>query len=80
MRGLHVVVFGGLVGESRKQGVDREGARRALRQIGARVYEKDAQRLEKNGQPFWILGLGDQFAYYVGTPAGWAGSSRRPAR
>lgn len=50
-----------------------ESARRALRQMGAQVYENDALRLEKNGRPFWILGLADQLAEYRGESAGWRG-------
>lgn len=50
-----------------------EGARRALKQMGARVYENDAVRLTKNGQPFWLLGLGDQMALYMGKSLGWRG-------
>ncbi|HEY8162033.1 MAG: metallophosphoesterase [Methylocystis sp.] len=50
-----------------------EGARRALTQMGARVYENDAMRLTKNGKPFWILGLGDQMADYLGPRLGWGG-------
>ena len=48
--------------------VQREGqgltnARRALEASGIPVYENDAKRLSKNGQPFWLAGLGDQLAY-----------------
>lgn len=48
--------------------VQREGqgltnSRRALEAVGIPVYENDAKRLSKNGQPFWIAGLGDQLAY-----------------
>ena len=31
--------------------------------VGIPVYENDAKRLAKNGQPFWLAGLGDQLAY-----------------
>lgn len=44
---------------------DAEAARAALKQMGARLYENDAMRLEKNGEPFWILGLADQLAEWV---------------
>jgi uncharacterized protein len=37
-------------------------AGRALQNAGIAVYENDAVRFEKNGQPFWIAGLGDQGA------------------
>lgn len=50
-----------------------ESVRRALKQMGARVYENDALRLEKNGQGFWLLGLGDQMATYRGRGRGWRG-------
>jgi predicted MPP superfamily phosphohydrolase len=48
--------------------VQREGqgptiARRALEAAGIPVYENDAQRLSKDGRPFWLAGLGDQLAY-----------------
>ncbi len=48
--------------------VQREGqgptiARRALEAAGIPVYENDAQRLIKDGRPFWLAGLGDQLAY-----------------
>ena len=36
--------------------------RRALEAAGIPVYENDAVRLEKDGQPFWLAGLGDQVA------------------
>ena len=42
-----------------------ESVRRALRASGASVLENDAQRLTKDGQPFWIVGLGDQMAHPV---------------
>jgi predicted MPP superfamily phosphohydrolase len=47
--------------------------RRALGHMGARVYENDALRLTKDGQPFWLLGLGDQMADYMGERIGWRG-------
>jgi predicted MPP superfamily phosphohydrolase len=48
--------------------VQRDGqgptvARRALEASGIPVYENDAQRLTKDGRPFWLAGLGDQLAY-----------------
>jgi predicted MPP superfamily phosphohydrolase len=36
--------------------------RRALEKSGIPVYENDAVRLKKEGQPFWLAGLGDQLA------------------
>ena len=38
-------------------------ARRALEEAGIPVYENDVLRLTKDGQPFWIAGLGDQWAF-----------------
>jgi len=39
-----------------------EGVRRALRSAGIDVLENHALRVTKNGQPFWVAGLGDQIA------------------
>lgn len=36
----------------------------ALEDAGIPVYENDALRMEKNGQPFWLAGLGDQWAFW----------------
>ena len=48
--------------------VQRDGqgptaARRALEAAGIPVYENDARRLNKDGRPFWLAGLGDQLAF-----------------
>lgn len=43
-------------------GDDAASVRRALVQAGVKVLENDAVRLTKNGQPFWVAGLGDQLA------------------
>jgi hypothetical protein len=40
--------------------------RRALEDAGLPVYENDAARLVKQGRPFWIAGLGDQWAIWYG--------------
>jgi predicted MPP superfamily phosphohydrolase len=45
-------------------------ARRALERVGIPVYENDAVRLDKAGQPFWIAGLGDQIAFRLGKVRG----------
>ena len=37
-----------------------------LRKAGIPVYENDARRLSKDGQPFWLAGLGDQWAFQRG--------------
>lgn len=39
-------------------------ARQALEAAGIPVYENDAVRLEKDGLPFWVAGLGDQWAFW----------------
>lgn len=39
-------------------------ARRALEAAGIPVYENDVVRLEKRGMPFWLAGLGDQWAFW----------------
>lgn len=36
----------------------------ALEAAGIRVYDNEAVRLEKDGRPFWIAGLGDQWAFF----------------
>ncbi len=36
---------------------------RELLAAGIRIYENDAVRLEKDGRPFWLAGLGDQIAF-----------------
>lgn len=52
---------------------EAEGVRTALKHMGARVYENDGIRLVKDGQPFWLLGLADQMAYFAGKSIGWRG-------
>lgn len=39
---------------------------RALEDVGIRVYENDAVRMEHDGYPFWLAGLGDQIALVPG--------------
>lgn len=36
----------------------------ALQTVGIPVYENNVLRLKKNGQPFWLAGLGDQWAFW----------------
>jgi uncharacterized protein len=48
--------------------VQRDGhglpsAGQALEAVGIPVYENDAKKLSKNGQSFWLAGLGDQLAF-----------------
>jgi predicted MPP superfamily phosphohydrolase len=45
----------------------------ALQDAGIPVYENRSVRLSKNGQPFWLAGLGDQEAF-------WASGARRSRR
>ena len=42
----------------------RPPAARALEAAGIPVYENTATRFRKNGVPFWIAGLGDQWAFW----------------
>lgn len=39
--------------------------RRAIERRGIPVYENDVVRLQKDGQPFWLAGLGDQLALRI---------------
>ena len=48
--------------QMRRAGPTRAGE--ALVQAGLRVYENDVLRLEKDGRPFWLAGLGDQWAFW----------------
>src|SRR5512140_2233558 len=45
---------------------DIEGVRRALKQVGIPVLENDAVLLGQPGRRFWLAGLGDQLAHYLG--------------
>lgn len=57
---------------------EAEGVRRALKQMGARLFENDGVQLTKNGQPFWLLGLADQMSFYAGREIGWRGRDDLP--
>ncbi|NOT70260.1 MAG: metallophosphoesterase [Hyphomicrobium sp.] len=46
----------------RRSGPTRAGL--ALEAVGIPVYENKAVRLVKDGRPFWIAGLGDQWAFW----------------
>lgn len=48
--------------QNRRAGPTRAG--RALEAAGIPVYENKAVRLVKSNQPFWIAGLGDQWAFW----------------
>ena len=51
-------------------GDDAAGVRRALIGANIKVLENDAIRLTKQGQPFWVAGLGDQIAGPKGSSGG----------
>ena len=56
--------------QQRGEGLPAAGC--ALEAAGIPVYENDAVRLEKNGRPFWLAGLGDQLAFLPKRcPASW---------
>lgn len=44
--------------------------RTELERVGIPVLDNDAVRLAKDGQPFWLLGLGDQLAFWGRPPQG----------
>lgn len=48
--------------QRRRAGPTRAG--RALESAGIPVYENKAVRLVKDNQPFWLAGLGDQWAFW----------------
>lgn len=48
--------------QDRRRGPVRAGE--ALQAAGIPLYENDAVRLQKDGLPFWIAGLGDQWAFW----------------
>ena len=65
--GVHAVLgnhdwWDEIVVQRRRSGPTRAGL--ALQAVGIPVYENNVMRLEKNGQPFWIAGLGDQWAFW----------------
>lgn len=47
--------------QRRRAGPTRSGL--ALQAVGIPVYENQAIRLQKDGKPFWLAGLGDQWAF-----------------
>lgn len=61
--------------QRRRSGPTR--VRRVLEDHGIAVYENDAVRLSKGNQPFWIAGLGDQWAFWPKHGA-WRGRSATP--
>ncbi|RLQ88684.1 metallophosphoesterase [Notoacmeibacter ruber] len=40
-------------------------ARQALQSAGIKVYENDVERLDTDGEAFWLAGLGDQMGRYT---------------
>lgn len=65
--GTHAVLGNHDWWEARDVQLARRGptpAGAALEDAGIPVYENDALRMEKNGQPFWLAGLGDQWAFW----------------
>jgi predicted MPP superfamily phosphohydrolase len=49
--------------QQRRSGPTRAGL--ALEAVGIPVYENQAIRLQKDGKPFWLAGLGDQWAFWL---------------
>ena len=65
--GVHAVLGNHDWWEDRQVQHDRKGPTRAglaLQAAGIPVYENKAVRLVKDGRPFWIAGLGDQWAFW----------------
>lgn len=65
--GVHAVLGNHDWWENEEIQLSRQGtppARLALEAAGIPVYENDVVRLEKDGEPFWLAGLGDQWAYW----------------
>jgi uncharacterized protein len=65
--GVHAVLGNHDWWEDRATQVRRAGpvqAGQALKAVGIPVYENQSVRLVKNGQPFWLAGLGDQWAFW----------------
>jgi predicted MPP superfamily phosphohydrolase len=50
--------------EAQRRRVATVKSRSALEAVGIPVYENESVRLKKGSLPFWIAGLGDQWAYY----------------
>jgi predicted MPP superfamily phosphohydrolase len=48
--------------QRRRAGPTRAGL--ALKAVGIPLYENNVMRLEKDGKPFWLAGLGDQWAFW----------------
>ncbi|MEM7777539.1 MAG: metallophosphoesterase [Pseudomonadota bacterium] len=66
--GIHAILGNHDWWEDRKLQFTRMGPTpvgQALDAVGIPTLENDAVRLVHNGQPFWLLGLGDQWAFYL---------------
>ncbi len=50
-------------GEAMRRGEGLPAAGKALQDAGIKVYQNESVRLEKEGRPFWLAGLGDQVAF-----------------
>jgi len=78
--GVHAVLGNHDWWEDRDAQRNRVGpikSRVALEAAGIPVYENDAVRIEKDGLPFWIAGLGDQWAFPLGRRSGGDGENGR---
>jgi uncharacterized protein len=67
--GVHAVLgnhdwWDDIEAQRRRCGPTRAGL--ALQDAGIALYENDCVRLEKNGAAFWLAGLGDQEAFWMG--------------
>jgi predicted MPP superfamily phosphohydrolase len=51
---------------------------RALQDAGVPLLENRAVRLARDGRPFWLLGLGDQWAFFRGPDRRWRGTDDLP--
>jgi predicted MPP superfamily phosphohydrolase len=70
--GVHAVLGNHDWWEEEEVQVRRAGpvkAGEALVAAGIPVYQNDVVRLEKDGLPFWIAGLGDQWAFWRSEPS-----------
>ncbi len=61
--------------QRRRRGPTRAGA--ALEAAGIRLFENHALRLSKDGRPFWLAGLGSQWAFWSPRPKANAGRRGR---
>src|SRR5204863_5072573 len=57
--------------EAQRAGEGPVLSRRMLERVGIPVYENEVTRIAKNGNPFWLAGLGDQLAFVTRRKAAW---------